>query len=315
MQRNGYKLEIKPGRHFSTSQGSFVELQDGQNYTVTLGNSTSSWCSVDLYIDGECIGRFQLYANSEWEIERSWFVAKKFKFVVKKPATGSSLSALGTQSSQQDSTGWVDCTFIPETPEGQRQREEKERKKLLSQPKDKPKDLPPSTSLSASSTLSHLKSRSSFSTFIDINPPKQEKKIELPKRDFGSEPAPILKFKELPKKYSLEKEPEKQMGGDLLDQIRATTQTRRSSTLQKASTEKATEKKDKQVGGDLLEQIRTAAQTRKSSILQKASTGSDFSVLSTKLAKPASSFPAKELAKETSHKKSQSFSYQKELPK
>lgn len=48
----GYGLEIKEGKHVSTPQGEFVELNHGQEYSLDIINFNTHRCRFNLNIDG-----------------------------------------------------------------------------------------------------------------------------------------------------------------------------------------------------------------------------------------------------------------------
>ena len=56
-----YNVSIKEGKHCHTATGEYVELEHGQQYTVSVNNNGAMRCELDLAIDGKdmgtCLGR------------------------------------------------------------------------------------------------------------------------------------------------------------------------------------------------------------------------------------------------------------------
>ena len=45
---DGYKVEIKEGKHVSTPDGEYVELGHGQQYKVSVDNGNSQDCELEI---------------------------------------------------------------------------------------------------------------------------------------------------------------------------------------------------------------------------------------------------------------------------
>ena len=52
LKKDGYSVSIERGRHFDTSEGEFVEIRSGSNYSIILSNENNRRCEVHIRVDG-----------------------------------------------------------------------------------------------------------------------------------------------------------------------------------------------------------------------------------------------------------------------
>jgi hypothetical protein len=52
LKKDGYSVSINKGRHIETTQGEFVEVRSGSNYSLTLVNRNSNRCVIHVQLDG-----------------------------------------------------------------------------------------------------------------------------------------------------------------------------------------------------------------------------------------------------------------------
>ena len=112
LEKDGYSVSIKGGRHFETTEGEFVEVRSGSKYGITVTNQNNYRCIIKIRIDGYemfpagCI----LGPKQHFTFERPARVAKNFKFFATRDApTGS-----GINKWRHDVNGLIQVKFTPE---------------------------------------------------------------------------------------------------------------------------------------------------------------------------------------------------------
>ena len=112
LETNDYRVSIKEGRHFETSEGEFVEVRSGSNYTLTITNLNGHRCICTVSIDGcDMFPRgFILNAKGECTIERPDRENKRFKFF----ATADAPDRSGINKWRRDLNGLIEVVFTPE---------------------------------------------------------------------------------------------------------------------------------------------------------------------------------------------------------
>lgn len=93
--------------------GRYVEMQDGDHYSISMYNGHPTKCHAQLRIDGTDIGTWLLEPYTSAEIERPPDIAKKFTFYKVSSAGG---AAAGLISGNVDN-GLITVEFTPETVE------------------------------------------------------------------------------------------------------------------------------------------------------------------------------------------------------
>lgn len=112
LEKDGYSVSIKGGRHFETSEGEFVEIRSGSHYGLNLVNQNNHKCKINVQIDGyEMFPSGFIFSPKEQStLERPERIAKKFKFFAICDAPAGS----GINKWRQDINGLIQITFTPE---------------------------------------------------------------------------------------------------------------------------------------------------------------------------------------------------------
>ena len=112
LEKDGHSVSIKEGRHFDTSQGEFVEVRSGMNYSLTLVNDNNHRCEVSILLDGYEMfpAMFLLGPKQTYTLERPPRVAKKFKFFAIRDAPAGS----GINKWRKEKNGVIQVKFTPE---------------------------------------------------------------------------------------------------------------------------------------------------------------------------------------------------------
>jgi hypothetical protein len=132
MEVSGYRVEIKEGKHicnpsanaestwwkpFSYSytniennDRSYVEMEDGKHYGVSLYNGHATRCYATVTIDGKVMGKWLLEPYQRAVIERPVEIDKKFTFFKVSSAGGQAAGLTKFDSNN----GLVQVEFMPE---------------------------------------------------------------------------------------------------------------------------------------------------------------------------------------------------------
>ncbi len=112
LEKDGYSVSVKGGRHFETSKGEFVEVKSGSNYSLTLVNQNNHRCFMYVQIDGYEMfpNGFLVRSKQNHTIERPSEVPKKFKFFAIPDAPAGS----GINKYRKDENGVIQVKFCPE---------------------------------------------------------------------------------------------------------------------------------------------------------------------------------------------------------
>lgn len=68
MYLNQFSVRVPEGTETASS---YIEMEDGKQYTLVLRNSRSVPCDAEVSIDGKAVGTFRIYANDSIRLERS----------------------------------------------------------------------------------------------------------------------------------------------------------------------------------------------------------------------------------------------------
>ncbi len=129
MNISGYTVEILGGKHFNNDNndtyyadtfsnffpihkkniGAYVELNNGQFYSILLKNNNSSRCNAHLRIDGDEVGIWRIPAYGNIIIKRPSHINKRFVFYKTKSAPYQS----GIVTDKFDN-GLIQVYFLPE---------------------------------------------------------------------------------------------------------------------------------------------------------------------------------------------------------
>ena len=112
LEKDGYSVSVKNGRHFETSQGEFVEVRSGSTYSLTLANKNNHRCSIKLEIDGYDMfpDSFIFGPKQSFTLQRPSREKKKFKFFAIRDAPPES----GINKWRNAKNGLIQVTFSPE---------------------------------------------------------------------------------------------------------------------------------------------------------------------------------------------------------
>ena len=112
LEKDGYSVSVKNGRHFETSEGEFVEIRSGSTYALTLVNKHNYRCLVKLVIDGYDMfpHLFILQPRQSVTLERPSREKINFKFYAIRDAPPGS----GINKWRNAKNGVIQVTFTPE---------------------------------------------------------------------------------------------------------------------------------------------------------------------------------------------------------
>ena len=112
LEKDGYIVSVKGGRHFNTSEGEFVEVRSGSNYSLTLTNNNNNRCEINIQIDGHEMfpNGFLFRPKRTFTIERPSSIKEKFKFYAIRDAPNGS----GINKWRKDENGLIQVKFTPE---------------------------------------------------------------------------------------------------------------------------------------------------------------------------------------------------------
>ncbi|XP_028399128.1 uncharacterized protein LOC114522594 [Dendronephthya gigantea] len=112
LEKDGYSVSVEGGRHFDTSQGEFVEVRSGSNYSLTLINNNTHRCLINIQIDGyEMFPNGLIFAPKQiYTIERPSRIEEKFKFFAIRDAPDGS----GINGWRKHENGVIEVKFTPE---------------------------------------------------------------------------------------------------------------------------------------------------------------------------------------------------------
>ena len=112
LEMDGYRVEIKGGRHFETTEGEFVEVRSGTNYALTVTNMNNHRCQCNIKIDGYDMfpGGLLFNPKEEGTVARPFREEKKFKFFAIADAPHGS----GINKWRNELNGIIQVVFTPE---------------------------------------------------------------------------------------------------------------------------------------------------------------------------------------------------------
>ena len=112
LQKDGFSVSIKGGRHFETSKGEFVVVRSGTNYALVISNQNNQRCIFYVEVDGYVMfpDGIQLGAKQKCTIERPSSTAQKFKFFAISDAPAGS----GINRYRKEQNGLIQVKFLPE---------------------------------------------------------------------------------------------------------------------------------------------------------------------------------------------------------
>ena len=112
LEKDNYSVSVKNGRHFETSQGEFVEVRSGSNYSLLLENKNNHRCEIKVKIDGYDMfpSSILLRPRQKFKIQRPERVKKNFKFFAIRDAPPGS----GINKWRKAKNGLIEIVFTPE---------------------------------------------------------------------------------------------------------------------------------------------------------------------------------------------------------
>jgi hypothetical protein len=112
LEKDGYSVSIKGGRHFETTEGEFVEVTSGSHYALEFKNRNTNRCEVKVQIDGYEMFPSGLVMGPQEQVtlERPSRVSEKFKFFATRDAPERS----GINKWRQHVNGLLQVKFTPE---------------------------------------------------------------------------------------------------------------------------------------------------------------------------------------------------------
>jgi hypothetical protein len=95
-----------------STDNSYVEMKDGDHYSISLKNNHSTRCYAKIFIDGNSVGTWVLEPWQRTSIERPVDIAKKFTFLKVNSAGGAAANLVKGDSKN----GLIVVEFTPEIP-------------------------------------------------------------------------------------------------------------------------------------------------------------------------------------------------------
>jgi hypothetical protein len=106
---NGFSVKVIEG----TEKSSYVYMQDGQQYRLSLRNRNSERCDAAVSIDGKDVGTFRIPAGENFILERPAHDDGKFTFFA---AGSEGFYKSGSDAVPAHDLGLIQVVFTPEKP-------------------------------------------------------------------------------------------------------------------------------------------------------------------------------------------------------